>query len=56
MSFFFFFVVECKQTVTSTAILVCVLDAPEAVTLEIVGRNEEIETEIGIKLVQESLW
>ncbi|KAM6316588.1 interleukin-18 receptor 1 [Aegotheles albertisi] len=29
------------------AILLSILDAPEAVTLEIVGRDEEIETEIG---------
>ncbi|XP_005504718.2 interleukin-18 receptor 1 isoform X1 [Columba livia] len=32
---------------TSTIKLVVEEDAPEAVTLEIVGRNEEIETEIG---------
>lgn len=47
---------ECKQAITSIAVLLSILDAPEAVTLEIVGHDEEIETEIGIKLVQESLW
>ena len=48
--------VECKQAITSIAILLCILDAPEAVTSEIVGHNEEIETEIGMKLIQESSW
>lgn len=32
-----------------------ILDAPEAFTLEIVGRHEVIETEIGMKLIQKSL-
>lgn len=32
-----------------------ILDVPEAFTLEIVGRDEEIETEIGMKLIQISL-
>lgn len=30
-------------------------DAPEAFSLEIVGHHEEIETEIGMKLIQKSL-
>lgn len=36
---------------TNTIRLVVEEDAPETVTLEIVGRNEEIQTEIGIKLI-----
>lgn len=48
-------VVECEQATTSIAVL-CILDAPEAMTLEMVGRNEEIETETGKKSVPKSLW
>lgn len=49
-----FTVVESKKAVTSISVIIFFfLDAPEAVTLEIVGRDEEIETEIGIRFIQE---
>lgn len=48
-----FTVLESKKALTSISVIIFFLDAPEAVTLEIVGRDEEIETEIGIRLVQE---
>lgn len=50
-----FTVVESKKAVTSISVIIYFffLDAPEAVTLEIVGRDEEIETEIGIRFIQE---